>query len=121
MPPEAQRELRLRPPTLLAIDGYEQLGRWSRFRLRRHCRRRKLGLLVTAHDSAGLPELYRAAVDAESLSRIVRQLLAGEPCPWNSSDLAEQFAHHGGNLPQTLFELYDLYEQRRPAAGRNLT
>jgi hypothetical protein len=121
LPPEARRQLQLSAPTLLVVDGYEQLGRWSRFRLSRLCRRRGLGLLVTAHKSAGLPELYRTAADAESLARIVAQLLAGEPCPWNSSDLAERLACHGGNLRETLFELYDLYEQRRPAAGRNLT
>ncbi len=121
LPPEAKRELRLRPPTLLAIDGYEQLGRWSRFRLRRHCRRRKLGLLNTAHNTPGLPELHRAAADAELFSRIVRQLLAGQPCPWNSFDLAEQFARHGGNLREALFELYDLYERQPTAKRQNLT
>jgi hypothetical protein len=115
LPPDVKRELRLRPPTLLVVDGYEQLGRWSRFRLRRLCRRRGLGLLITAHGSAGLPELFRTAANAELFPRIVEQLLAGEPCPWNNSDLAERLARHAGNLREALFELYDVYEQRRPA------
>jgi hypothetical protein len=121
LPLDVQRELRLRSPTLVIVDGYEQLSRWSRFRLTRLCRRRALGLLVTAHDSVGLPELFRTAAAAELFSKIVAQLLAGAPCPWDRSDLAERLARHGGNLREALFDLYDLYEQRRPAAGQNLT
>jgi hypothetical protein len=104
------------PSTLLVIDGYEQLSRWSRFRVKRLCRRRGLGLLITAHDSVGLPELYRTAADAELFQRIVVRLLAGEKCPWDVSELAARLKWHGGNLREALFELYDLYEQR-PAAG----
>ena len=121
LPPEAQRQLQLGAPTLLVVDGYEQLGRWSRFRLRRLCRRRGLGLLVTAHELASLPELYRTPPMPNRWRESWPELLAGEPCPWTSTDLAERLARHGGNLRETLFELYDLYEQRRPAAGRNLT
>src|SRR5262249_28626217 len=42
--------------TIIAVDGYEQLSRWNRFWLKRFCRRRGCGLIVTAHASVGLPE-----------------------------------------------------------------
>ena len=40
---------RLSPPAVLIVDGYEQLRRWNRFWLKRFCRRRRIGLLATAH------------------------------------------------------------------------
>jgi hypothetical protein len=120
LPPDAERQLQLRWPTLVVVDGYEQLSRWRRFRLRRLCRRRAIGLLVTVHQSVGLPPLYRTAADAELLVAIVAQLLAGEPSPFDRSELSERLARQGGNLREALFELYDLYEQRRsgPLAPR---
>jgi hypothetical protein len=121
LPLDVNRESQLQPPTLLIVDGYEQLSRWSRFWLKRLCRRRGLGLLATAHDSVGLPELYRTAADAELFQKIVEQLMAGQPCPWNVADLTARLARHGGNLREALFDLYDLYEQRGPAAGQKLT
>src|SRR5262245_44900485 len=48
---------------LVAVDGYEQLDRWSRMRLRRLCRRFGSGLLVTAHAPAGFPLLYRTSMN----------------------------------------------------------
>ena len=113
LPPEAQRELRFGMPLLVVVvDGYEQLSCWSRFRLKRLCRRRGLGLLVTAHGSVGLPPLYHAAADADLFPKIVEQLLSGAPPPWDRAELSQRLARHGGNLREALFEFYDLYEQR---------
>jgi hypothetical protein len=39
--------------------------------------------------------------------------LAGRESPFTSKELAACFSRHGGDLRETLFELYDLYEQRR--------
>ena len=90
--------------TLLVIDGYEQLGWWTRRRVRKHCRR----LLVTTHRGQGLPDLYRTAVMVELAGAIVRGLLAEEV-----PDLARRLGHHRGNLREVLFELYDRYESGR--------
>ena len=90
--------------TLLVIDGYEQLGWWTRRRVRRHCR----SLLVTTHRGQGLLDLYRTGVTAELAGAIVRGLHADEV-----PDLASRLAYHRGNLREVLFELYDRYEAMR--------
>src|SRR5581483_6754178 len=59
LPPELLELPADATPTLVMIDGYEQLSRWSRWRLNRFIRRRGWGLLVTSHATAGLPTLFR--------------------------------------------------------------
>ena len=98
---------------MLIIDGYEQLSHWQRFRVRRFCRRRGLGLLVTAHTAVGLPELWQTASDLELARQIVEQLQREYPSRVTSEDVAERFARREGDMREMLFDLYDLYEQRR--------
>jgi hypothetical protein len=117
LPREFLAAARRSSPDLLAIDGYEQLGLWRRFMLGRLCRRRGLGLVVTSHRSAGLPDLFRTAVDARLAWRVVEQLQAGFPPLVTFDDVAERLARHPGDLRETLFDLYDLYTQRRDGAG----
>ncbi|HLA86220.1 MAG TPA: hypothetical protein VJL29_15640 [Thermoguttaceae bacterium] len=97
---------------VLVIDGYEQLPWWRRWCLKRQCRRRGMGLLVTSHHSVGLPLVFRVEVDAESARRVVAKLLAGRPIILTEQDVDRSLARHGRNLRETLFELYDLFEQR---------
>jgi hypothetical protein len=117
LPLDLNRDSRLRPPAILIVDGYEQLSRWRRFLLKRRCRRCGFGLLVTAHASVGLPELYRTAATPDLAERIVGQLMGGRASPLTAMELAECFARHSGNLREMLFDLYDLYEQRRSLGG----
>jgi len=98
------------------IDGYEQLGWWARRRLERHCKRYGSGLLVTSHQSTGLPTIWRTTVDAELAHRVVAYLagqsgLAKFTVPDNR--LLESLDSNGGNLREVLFDLYDFYEQHR--------
>jgi hypothetical protein len=116
LPIDLNRDSRLRPPIVLIVDGYEQLSRWRQFLLKRDCRRRGLGLLVTAHASVGLPDLCRTAPTPELAERIVGQLMAGSSPPCTASELAASFASHHGNVRETLFDLYDLYEKRRSSS-----
>ena len=99
--------------TVLIVDGYEQLGLLSRFRVKRFCRRAGLGLLVTAHAPVGLPDLFHSAVSLQLAQQIVEQLQREHPSHITPEDVAERFSLHGGNLRELLFELYDLYERRR--------
>jgi len=101
---------------VVVVDGYEQLGRLSRFLLKRCCRRHGLGLLVTAHASVGLPELFRTSVSLPLAAAIVAELQRWHPALLAPADVAEQLARHGEDLRETLFALYDLYERRRRAA-----
>ena len=121
LPIKLSSDSRLRAPGVLVIDGYEQLGYWSRWIVKRFCRRQGMGLMVTAHASVGLPELYRTEVTSEAAERVIDQLLGGRSAPFSSQEVSERLAQHGGDLRETLFDLYDIYEQRRPSSGQNVT
>jgi len=100
-------------PAVLVVDGYEQLGRLSRFRLKRFCRRGGFGLLVTSHRPVGLPDLYRSTTDLERVKRLVEQLQRDYLVQVTGDEVAELFAENGGNVREVLFGLYDVYETRR--------
>jgi hypothetical protein len=97
---------------VVIVDGYEQLSGRSRFALRRFCRRRKLGLLVTSHTSVGLPDLCRISAGLDVAGEIVRYLLGDESRLVSDDEFAARFHRHEGDLREMLFSLYDLYEQR---------
>jgi hypothetical protein len=101
-------------PTVVIVDGCEQLTRWNRSALKRLCRRRGLGLLVTAHRSLGLPDLYRTSVDLALAQEIVRSLLGDQQGLIGPDEVRQCLDRRQGNLREALFDLYDLYEQRRP-------
>lgn len=98
---------------LVIVDGYEQLGRWSRFRLKRLCRRCKCGLLVTAHQPVGLPMLHRADSSLQTAYRVVEHLQRGSATPVDSAEIARCYARQKGNMRDMLFDLYDLHEKQR--------
>lgn len=114
---------------LLVVDGYEQLGWWSRQRLQGHCRRRQCGLLVTTHRSLGLPDLFRTCVTPALAQALIEGLLPKEHRPLLSDrDLERHLARHRGSLREVLFELYDHYEtgvlnaqHLRPAGASGLS
>jgi hypothetical protein len=121
LPLDVKNDPRLQAPAVLVVDGYEQLSRWSRLLLKRFCRRRGVGLLVTAHGSVGLPDLYRTVVTLGLAGQIVDALLGGRTPPFTSEEVSQRVSRHGGNLREALFDLYDLYEQQRPSSGQNMT
>jgi hypothetical protein len=100
-------------PDILVVDGYEQLPRWRRWLLRRRSRRHGRGLIVTAHASVGLPPLWQTSVTPELASRIVDQLTTGLTPLLKPSELSDCLARHHGDMRETLFSLYDRYEENR--------
>ena len=98
---------------LVIVDGYEQLSWFSRWRLKRLCRRRGCGLLVTSHGPVGFPRLYTMRPTLETAMQIVAGLVDLESGPIRRADVERLFAVRGGNLRDVLFDLYDLYEERR--------
>ena len=111
LPSDIDRECQPDPSMVLIVDGYEQLSCWRRWLSKRLCHRRGWGLLVTGHASVGLPPLHQTAATPELAEKIVGKLMAGRAAPLAASELAECLARHHGNLRETLFELYDLYEE----------
>lgn len=100
--------------SLLVIDGFEQLGWWTRRRVRRHCRRHGCGLLVTAHRSMGLPDLFRTYVTGETAAELITGLVPpGGAGVLEGYDVAARLRHHRGSLRDVLFELYDRWEAGR--------
>ena len=117
LPRDFDRDCRHQAATVIVVDGYEQLSRWRRWLLVRYCRRRGWGLLVTAHAHVGLPDLCQIAATPDLAAKIVEQLMHGRASPFAASEPAECLARHDGNLREALFDLYDLYEQRRSFDG----
>lgn len=120
LPLDLDRRHRVQPFALLVIDGYEQLGRFCRWRLRRRCRRRGWGLLVTTHKSVGLPELFHTVATPELAEQIVRHLLGGRLSPFTPADVLERYERRRGDMREMLFDLYDLFEARDASSGQKL-
>jgi hypothetical protein len=121
LPPELLDNPNLCAPAVLVIDGYEQLGRWSRHRLSRLCRRRAIGLVVTTHQSVGLPEVYQTVATPELAAQIVAALVGDRKFSVSADEIACRFSLHRGDLRETLFDLYDLFEESRLTSGRKVT
>jgi hypothetical protein len=103
--------------SVVIVDGYEQLSLWNRWQLKRFCRRRGLGLLVTSHRPVGLPQLCRVSPSPALAQQIVQFLLRDREELVDAADVARRFHRHRGDLRELLFDLYDLYEQERPTFG----
>lgn len=99
--------------SLIVIDGYEQLGAWSRFVVKRTCRRRGWGLLVTAHQDAGFPTLVATSSSLETAQAVVSKLLGDDAARITPEIVAECFAWCGGDVRETLFRLYDRWQAIR--------
>ncbi len=100
-----------------AVDGIEQLSAWSRLRLTRFCKSQGAGLLVASHRSARLPVIYQTAIDVPRSWKVVERLQDGFPPLVRLGDLVEHLAQRHGNLREALFDLYDIYEERRRASS----
>lgn len=96
---------------VVIIDGYEQLGWFERFQLKRLCQQRQLGLLVTAHAPTRIPMLIRLAPDEPLVHKLVAELTATVPTPVMPADVAASCACHGTNVREILFDLYDRHEK----------
>ena len=101
------------PETLVVVDGYEQLGFWTRLWLNWRCHKVGCGLLVTTHRPFGLPTLYHVVPELETVEEIVRQLQDSHPSAISSDSVSQHFADQSGNVRELFFRLYDLYEKRR--------
>jgi hypothetical protein len=104
----------------LIIDGYEQLGQAARFRLKRLCEKKSLGRLVTTHRSQGFPLLFETGTNPDLARRIVDRMLhensnkgarGSAEQLLSEEDVLHAFEECNGDMRETLFSLYDRYEQ----------
>ncbi len=98
---------------VVIVDGYEQLGRWHRWRLARRCRRRGWGLLVSCHEPLSFPTLCRTRVEFDLARRLVRELLPPDDRRIGDEEIRAAFQAHAGDMRETFFALYDVYEAHR--------
>ncbi len=118
LPPIDRRSLGA--TTQLVIDGYEQLSWWSRSRVRWLCWWSGAGLLVTAHTDLGLPMIYRMKPSERLARAVVTKLLDGEAAI-SASELKAAYEASGGNVRETLFKLYDVYQAHEQRVGQKIT
>lgn len=87
----------------ILIDGAEQLGTWSWWRI--HRRIRAAGtIVITSHRPGRLPTVHECTTDAALLAELVGELAPGGV----DADLEELYRRHGGNIRLCFRELYDL-------------
>ncbi len=97
---------------IVVIDGFEQLSAPARAMWKLRCRLSGRGLIVTAHQSVGLPELWRTSVSPLLAQEIVARI-AGEFAPRiSASEIDGTLQASGGNMRDALFMLYDTMERR---------
>jgi hypothetical protein len=103
----------------VCIDGWEQMGPAAAV-ADAIARLRGCGLVVTTHRSTRLPLLVACDTSPALLAAIVRRLPGYDS--WGGSsiheaDLEVSFLRHGGNIRESLYELYDRFEERRRSAS----
>ncbi len=115
---DGQRQLPIRltefcgkePPTLIAVDGYEQLCSRAQRKLGHFSRRHGIGVVVTTHRSMGIPDLVRCSPSLALVEQLVGDLLTDEADRISSDAIRLAFHRHDGNVREVLFEMYDLRE-----------
>jgi hypothetical protein len=65
--------------------------------------------------AAPLPVIYQTAIDVPRSWKVVERLQDGFTPLVRLSDLVERLAQWHANLREALFDLYDIYEERRRA------
>ena len=99
---------------VLAVDGYEQLNRWQRWRLSWHCRRQDCGLLITSHTKCSLPVVWETVTSLDLVERLITDCLPPHDGRITEVDIRQAWRRHGANVREALFELYNVFEARRP-------
>ena len=101
---------RARRGTTLCVDGWECLRPWGRIvsvlAWWRGCR-----LVVTSHREPGMPILVRAKGTLPILAALVTQV-PDHGGLIEDADIADAHRRHGGNLRESLYDLYDRFQGR---------
>lgn len=117
MPRRWSKDASSQQANLIVVDGYEQLAYWQRFLLRATCRMRGWGLLVTAHRDVGLPTLYQTTTNLALTQKVVEALLAERAGRLTPEQVANAYQATGGDIRETLFRLFDVWDARHPTTA----
>ncbi len=98
---------------IMLIDGFDSLGWLARTSFTRFCRRYQFGMLVATHRDLNLPTLYESRPNFSSFAAVVRQLQRGFPIHLSFEQIRDAYDSCFPNLRESLFQLYDRYEQQR--------
>ena len=99
--------------TQVIVDGFEVLPWNCKRRLRQACRSRNAGLLITSHRRLrGIPVLFQTEASEGVTQQLVERLTIAGDLYLSENDVRTSYAKFNGNVRETLFDLYDLYEQR---------
>lgn len=113
----AKQGCRTESPVVI-IDGYEQLGWFSRFKLRRLQRRFAFRLLLSVHRPIrGIPVLYETVPTFDLLQHVVRFLLRSSQWIISDEELRQLHQRFSGNFRAIIAELYDLYSLHHANIG----
>lgn len=104
--------------SVVILDGYEQLGFWSRLMVEWVARSRSISILATAHQPLrGFETVWETSVNDASSRWVVEQLLQlsgpskGADVLLQSEDWARSREAHGQNLRESLFDMYDWWQR----------
>jgi hypothetical protein len=98
--------------SLLVLDGFEQLNRWTQWRIIFSTRQRGVGLLVTSHRRVALRTLVQTTASVALVQHVIRfaQENAGVELPPDFAPpplIAQLLQEEGGNVREVLMRLYD--------------
>ncbi len=98
---------RIGPEHTILIDGAEQLGPWSWWRIR-WLTRHAGTIVITSHSPGRLPTIHECTTDVALLEELVRELA---PEVAETVDLVALFHRHCGNVRLCFRELYDAFSK----------
>jgi hypothetical protein len=104
--------------TTACLDGWEQFGPVGRLSARLLARLRGCHLVVTSHRPTSLP-LHLSTSTSLALLEAIVAALPDHGGLIERTDLAHAFDRHGGNLRESLADLYDRFELRARQSFRS--
>jgi replication-associated recombination protein RarA len=103
-----------RKTSVLVLDGIERLTWLQRFALIRHCRRGKIGLLVTTHQPIwGLKLQLRLQPLLKNFLTLADRLQQKSQHQVGRARLEQIYRTCGGNIREALMACYDAWESQR--------
>ncbi len=110
----AEVKLLLQEYDVVFVDGFENLGWWTRRRIIRCAEKHAHSLIITCHQTQRLPRLVQLAASETLVLRLVQNLQQAQQVEQvvTASDARELYQRFGNNVRELLFACYDLYELR---------